>query len=119
VSGIEVDDIRDWQGLAVVDESGSKIGTLEGVYFDTSTDQPAFATIKVGLPTRYRLVFAPLSGATVGPAYLRVHHSKKQVKDAPSIDTDGELLAGDEEAVFSHYDLPYEAAPTERRLARR
>ncbi|MFI0486861.1 PRC-barrel domain-containing protein [Actinomadura sp. 9N215] len=115
----EVEDIREWRGHEVIDASGSKIGELEAVYVDTATDRPSFVTIKIGLPTRQRLVFAPLAGATVGPGHVRVAYAKKQVKNAPSIDTDGELLAGDEQALFDHYDLPYDAAPSERRLARR
>ena len=115
----EIEDIREWRGHDVIDVDGNKIGELEAIYVDTGTDQPSFATIKVGMPTRYRLVFAPLVGATVGPGYVRVGHGKKQVKDAPSIETDGELPATDEEAVFAHYSLPYQAAANERRLARR
>lgn len=115
----ESEDIREWRGHNVVDVDGNRIGELEAIYVDTQTDQPSFATVKVGLPTRQRLVFTPLAGARVGPGYVRVAFSKKQVKGAPSIDTRGELPAGDEEAVFSHYELPYEAATNERRLARR
>ncbi|MEU8799248.1 PRC-barrel domain-containing protein [Spirillospora sp. NPDC048819] len=115
----EIEDIRQWRGREVIDESGSKVGQLEAIYVDTATDQPSFATIKTGLPTRQRLVFAPLSGSTVGPEHLRVAHSKKQIKNAPAISTDGELLAVDEQAVFDYYEMPYEAAPDERRLARR
>lgn len=115
----EAGDIREWRGHDVVDSGGNKIGTLESVYVDTGTDQAAFATVTVGLPTRHRLVFVPLAGATVGPGYLKVTHNKGQVKDAPSIDTDGVLPATDEEAIFKHYDLPYEpGAGGERRLAR-
>ncbi|MGD0244017.1 MAG: PRC-barrel domain-containing protein [Streptosporangiaceae bacterium] len=113
-------DIREWRGHDVVDAEGHKIGALEDVYVDTTTDQPAFATITVGLPTRHRLTFVPLAQATVGPGYVKVGFDKKQVKDAPSIDTDGELPAGDEEAIFRHYGLAYQAgAGGERRLARR
>jgi len=55
-----------------------------------------------------------------GPGYLKVRYDKKQVKGAPSIGTDGELPAGDEEAIFKHYGLTYEpGAGGERRLARR
>ena len=69
---------------------------------------------------RHRLVFVPLDRATVGPSYVKVAYGKKQVKDAPSIDTDGELPATDEEAVFKHYGLAYEpGAGGERRLGRR
>ena len=116
----EAGDIREWRGHDVVDDSGHKIGSLEAVYVDTGTDQPAFATVTVGLPTRHRLVFVPLAGATVGPGYLKIAYPKRQVKDAPSIGMDGELPAGDEEAIFKHYGLVYEAGGGgERRLARR
>jgi len=116
----EIASIREWRGHDVVDAGGHKIGELEAVYVDTSTDLPAFGTVQIGLPGRHRLVFVPLSHATVGPGYLQVAFDKKQVKDAPSIGTDGELPASDEEAVFKHYGLSYQpGANGERLLARR
>lgn len=116
----EAQDIREWRGQAVVDETGSKIGTLESIYVDTSTDQPSFATVTIGAPTRRRLAFVPLGGATVGPRYLKVAYAKRRVKNAPSIGTDGELPAAEEEAVFKHYEMTYRpGAGGERRLARR
>lgn len=116
----EAGNIRDWRGQDVIDGAGHKIGKLEAVYVDTGTDEPVFATVMVGLPTRHRLVFVPVTGATVGPGYLKVTYPKRQVRSAPSIDTDGELPAGQEEAVFRHYDLRYEpGGGGERRLARR
>ncbi len=116
----EAGDIREWRGHDVIDVGGHKIGVLESVYVDTGTDQPSFATVTVGLPTRRRLVFVPLDQATVGPSYLQVRYPKTQVRDAPSIDTDGELPAADEEAIFRHYALVFRpGAGGERRLARR
>jgi PRC-barrel domain len=116
----EAANIREWLGHNVVDAQGRKIGELEAVYVDTSTDLASFGTVKVGMPTRYRLVFVPLDQATVGPGYLKVSYDKKLVRDAPSISTDGELPAGDEEAIFKHYGLAYEpGAGGERRLGRR
>jgi hypothetical protein len=116
----EAANIREWLGHNVVDAQGRKIGELEAVYVDTGTDLPSFGTVKVGLPTRYRLVFVPLDQATVGPGYLKVTYDRKLVKDAPSISTDGELPAADEEAIYKHYGLAYEpGASGERRLGRR
>lgn len=60
----EAGDIREWRGQAVVDVAGHKVGTLEAVYVDTRTDEPSFATVTVGLPTRHRLVFVPFTGAS-------------------------------------------------------
>jgi len=116
----EAENIRDWRGHDVVDADGHKIGELEAIYVDTGTDLPSFGTVKVGMVGRHRLVFVPLDRARVGPGYLKVAFAKKQVKDAPSIETDGELVAGDEEAVFTHYGLTYQpGAGGERRLGRR
>lgn len=116
----EAGNIREWRGHDVVDAQGHKIGELEAVYVDTGSDLPSFGTVKLGLPTRHRLVFVPLDQATVGPGYVKVGYDKKQVKSAPSIGTDGELPAAGEEAVFTHYGLDYQAgAGGERRLARR
>ncbi len=116
----EADDIRDWRGEDVVDRAGSKIGSLEAVYFDTASELPAFATVKVGLVGRHRLVFVPLDGARVAPRHLRVQADKKLVKDAPAIDTDGELEAATEPLLYEHYHLTYQpGASGERRLGRR
>jgi hypothetical protein len=113
-------DIREWREHDVVDESGKRIGTMESVYVDTATDLPFFATVSVGLPTRRRLVFVPLTGALVGPRYVKVAFPKSLVKGAPGIDTDGVLAAEEEPAVFAHYELQYSTgAGGERRLARR
>jgi hypothetical protein len=116
----EAENLRDWRGKKVIDSDDAKIGELEAVYVDTTTDQPVFGTVRVGIIGRHRLVFVPLAGATVRPDAVRVRYPKKLVTDAPSIDVDGELPAGDEPAVFAHYELPYQpGAAGERRLARR
>lgn len=114
------ENIRDWRLHDVVDPDGKKIGKLEAIYVDTATDEPSFASVTTGVPGRRRLVFVPLDAATVGPGQLKVNHARKLVKDAPSIDTDGELAAEEEPALFEHYGLTYQPGVSgERRLARR
>ncbi|MCH6163702.1 PRC-barrel domain-containing protein [Streptomyces marispadix] len=116
----EARDIREWRDHDVVDSGGSKIGKLEAVYVDTRTDRPFFATVTTGMPTRRKLVFVPLEGATVGPGYVKVAYGRRDVRAAPSIETDGELPAEGEPGIFEHYALDYETgAGGERRLARR
>jgi hypothetical protein len=117
---IHAADVREWRNRDVVDNESHKIGVLEAVYVDTTTDEPAMATVRTGLPTRHRLVFVPLGDAIVGPGYLKVGYVKTLVKQAPSIGTDDVLPAGEEEAIFKHYGLAYEpGAAGERQLARR
>ena len=115
----EAENIRDWRQHDVIDPDGDKIGELEAVYVDTQTDLPAFASVKTGWLGRHRLTFVPLREATVAPRYLRVAYPKKLVKDAPSIDPDGELPAQDELAIFDHYHIEYSDQAAGRRLARR
>ena len=111
------ENIRDWRTRDVVDPEGSKIGSLESVYVDTTTDQPFFAAVTTGMIGRHKLTFVPLTNATVAPDHVRVTVSKDLAKNAPSIETDGELTLEQEPAVFEHYALPY--TPGVRRLARR
>lgn len=117
---IQPADVREWCDRDIIDVEGHKIGVLESVYVDTTTDEPAMAAVRTGLPTRHRLMFVPLDDAIAGPGYLKVAYVKALVKTAPSIGTVDVLPAEDEAAVFKHYGLPYEpGAAGERQLARR
>ncbi|MGI8456661.1 MAG: PRC-barrel domain-containing protein [Propionibacteriaceae bacterium] len=117
---IPAKDIRDWQGEAVVDQSGAKIGTLEAVYFDTATQEPTFVTVKAGLPGISKLLFVPMLNATVSPRNIQVDIDKKLAKDAPSIDLNGELTADAEPGIYEHYGLTYTpGSGGERKLGRR
>ncbi|MCT9114001.1 MULTISPECIES: PRC-barrel domain-containing protein [Streptomyces] len=117
---IHAADVREWRNRDVVDTEGHKIGMLEAVYVDTTTDEPAVATVRTGLPTRHRLLFVPIDDAIAGPDYLKVGYVKTLVKQAPSIGTDDVLPAEQEEAIFKHYGLAYKpGAAGERQLARR
>lgn len=117
---IHAADVREWRNRDVVDSDGHKIGVLEAVYVDTTTDEPAMATVRTGLPTRHRLVFVPLDDVIAGPDYLKVGYVRTLVRQAPSIGTDDVLPAEQEEAIFKHYGLPYQpGAAGERQLARR
>lgn len=119
--GIEAENIRLWQGKSVVDPGDHKIGDLEAVYVDTTTDQPVFVTVVVGgvFSGGKRLAFVPLAGAVVAPDHVRVTVDRELAKNSPSIDPDGELAAADEPAVFEHYGLPQATPGSARRLARR
>ena len=117
---IQSADVREWRDRDVLDIEGHKIGILEAVYVDTTTDEPAMATVRTGLPTRHRLLFAPLDEAIAGPGYLKIRYPKSLVRKAPSIGTDDVLPAEQEAAVFQHYGLTYEPGTRgERQLARR
>ena len=115
------ENIRDWRNHDVVDPDGHKIGQLEAVYVDTGTDQPAFASVRIGMLGRHRLTFVPLDRATVhaGQACGSPTPGGRS-RTRSSIDTDGELAAEDEPGLFAAL-RPRLPAGRERRarLARR
>ena len=89
----EAASIREWCSHDVVDAGGRKIDELESVYIDTVTDlrrpagsgpecRPSTGSCSCFLTTRLWV-----------PGYLKISYDKKQVKDAPSLSTDGELPA--------------------------
>lgn len=49
-----------------VDARSHRIGVVEAVSVDTTTDVPAMATVRTELPTRHRLVFVPSAEAIFG-----------------------------------------------------
>ncbi len=117
---IGIEDISQWLGQDVHDRDGDKVGRLEDVYIDVTTDQPAFAVVRVGFVGRHRLVFVPLAEASAGQQYVQVNYDKKLVKDAPTIELVNGLTVDMEPGIYAHYDMTYEPAPTRsgRRLAR-
>ena len=116
---IPVENIADWRGQEVVDQTGEKLGKLEEVYFDGETDEPAFAAVKSGLVNK-SITLVPFAGASVGREYVRLDHAKGEVKKAPSFDTDTELSLDDEASAYRHYGLEYTpAGEGARRLAKR
>src|ERR1700691_4734530 len=109
----------DWQGKALIDRNGEKIGKLQDVYVDVETDEPQFGTVKEGFIDRH-LTFVPLGGIQIGPDDLQVAVTKDQVRSAPEIEMHGEGLSqADESTLYHHFELNYTPPSIEsgRRLA--
>jgi uncharacterized protein (TIGR02271 family) len=99
-------DVLEWRGRTVVDRDGEKIGKLDEIYLDRETDEPEWALANTGL-FGTKSSFVPLKGAEPDGDDVRVAYAKDQVKDAPSIDPDGELSRQEEEGLYRHYDVDY------------
>src|SRR3954466_14755012 len=118
-SSVAAENLGDWRGQSVVDPDGEKVGSFDELFYDSETDNARLIAVKSGVIGK-QLTLVPVAGASVGPDYVRVAHSKAQIKDAPNHDTDTELSATDETAVYGHYGLAYApAGQGARRLARR
>jgi uncharacterized protein (TIGR02271 family) len=96
----------EWRGRTVVDQEGAKVGRLDEVYLDQQTGRPEWMLIHTGL-LGTKSSFAPLAGARVDREDVRIAYSKQEVKDAPSVEADGELSEEEEAQLYAHYGLDY------------
>jgi uncharacterized protein (TIGR02271 family) len=100
------DEVLSWRGRQLLDRDGEKVGKIDEVYLDSTTNQPEWALVNTGL-FGTKSTFVPLRDATATDDEVRVSHEKSHIKDAPSIDADGELSQREEAALYRHYDLDY------------
>jgi sporulation protein YlmC with PRC-barrel domain len=98
-----VEDVQTWRGMKMVDADGDKIGTIEDIFLDRQTGEPAWAAVKTGL-FGHKHTLVPIREAEVAQDdEIRVPFQKEQVKDAPNIDPDGELSPDEERRLWEHY----------------
>jgi uncharacterized protein (TIGR02271 family) len=92
-------------GGNVVDNDGSKIGSIGQVYLDDQTGQPEWVTVKTGMFGGGES-FVPLREAEVSGNDLRVPYDKDKVKGAPRIsDADSHLSETEESELYRYYGV--------------
>jgi len=89
-------------GHNAVDRNGDKIGKIGQVYLDDQTQQPVWVTVSTGL-FGSKESFAPLYGATHVGDDLQLGVDKDQVKNAPSVEADGQLGETETDALYEYY----------------
>jgi uncharacterized protein (TIGR02271 family) len=108
----EVSEAYGFRGRTMLDREGEKIGKIDDVYEDRQTGRPEWALVNTGL-FGTKKTFVPLHGAQPVGEDVRVPLEKGYVKDAPSIETDGELSETEERQLYTHYDVAYGAYETQ------
>jgi sporulation protein YlmC with PRC-barrel domain len=103
---IEVDRIEAWRGQKVIDQAGEDLGKLEDVFFDSGTGTPLLISVRSGLLGR-RSNLIPLAGASVGPDYVRVAHTKEDVSRAGESRGDGAPGSEELAALGTAYGLRF------------
>ena len=106
MSTLHKDDLVQKRGDNLHDRDGDKLGKIEEVYLDAETGAPEWALVNTGL-FGTKSTFVPLRDASDDGGILRVPYEKAQVKDAPSMDSDGELSQQQEAELYRHYGLEY------------
>jgi uncharacterized protein (TIGR02271 family) len=102
------DTVRSWQGRTMLDRDGERIGTLDAIYLDDQTGQPEWALVNTGL-FGTKSTFVPLAQAIQTDDDILVPYEKRLVKDAPRVDADQHLSEAEEQQLWRHYGLDYDA----------
>jgi uncharacterized protein (TIGR02271 family) len=97
-----LEDVQTWRGRTVVDPDGDKIGSIEDVYLDRQSGEAEWIVVKTGL-LGTRVSFVPIRDARLDGDDVRVGYDKDKVKDAPNVESDGELSPEEERALYEYY----------------
>jgi uncharacterized protein (TIGR02271 family) len=103
ISQHDIDALHSGRGHVLASD-GTKIGSVGQVYLDDQTGDPTWVTVKTGLFGTSES-FAPLQGANVTGDDVSIGYTKDQVKDAPRIESDGNLSPEEEDHLYRHYGL--------------
>ena len=103
----EVTEAYDFRGRTLIDRDGDKIGKIDDVYADRQGGQPEWALVNTGL-FGTKKTFVPLRDAKPIGEDVRIPVERDRVKDAPSIEADGELSESEERRLYTHYDVAYD-----------
>jgi hypothetical protein len=89
----------------MIDPDGDTIGTIEDIFLDRQTGEPAWAAVKTGLFGLKHTVVPIRDAQPTDDGKVRVPLQKEKVKDAPRIDPDGELSSDEERRLWEYYGL--------------
>ena len=106
---MQKDELLQRRGGELLDRDGDKIGTIEEIYLDAETGEPEWALVGTGM-FGTKSTFVPIRDASQAGDALQVPYQKSEVKDAPKMESDGQLSQREESELYRHYGLEYSEA---------
>ena len=102
-------DIESLFGKTAFDVNGDELGLVDAVYLDQRTSEPEWVAVRTG---RAETSLAPLGGATLTDAGVRLAVPAKLVRNAPHSDhppgqITPELTDAQEAELYLYYSLEY------------
>jgi sporulation protein YlmC with PRC-barrel domain len=104
MASIDREQILKFRGQSLYDRDGEKVGTIEEVYLDADTNEPAWAVLNAGL-LGTKSLFVPLNKASESDGDLTVPYDKATIKDAPDVEASGQLTKQEEADLHAHYGI--------------
>lgn len=104
---ITTEQMHGWEGRAVLDTAGRKLGVVCGTYEDSESGKPDWLAVRSGVLGRH-MNFVPVLGAVEEGGNIRLGYLREQVRAAPAI-KDGEALSVAEKVTLrTHYGATVE-----------
>jgi hypothetical protein len=94
----------EWRGRSAVDSDGERIGSIDEIYVDSETGEPAWLAVETGL-FGSKVSFIPVAEARDAGRDVHVPYYKQQVEDGPNAYPDGELSEEAEAGLCRYYGL--------------
>jgi len=91
-------------GNEVMTQDGKKLGSVDNVWVDDSTNQPEFIGVKTGFFMGHTHII-PLADANTSDGAVTVPYDQDMVKNAPHFAGDQELSPSDEDNIYQYYNL--------------
>jgi hypothetical protein len=86
----------------VIDPHGEKIGAVKRIWLDEVTGDPVWASVNMGMFGQ-KEIFIPLQRAELHQDQLQVPVEKAQVKEAPRIEAEGDLMTPEEQQTLYQF----------------
>jgi PRC-barrel domain len=109
----DMDTVRTWEGRTLLDRDGGRIGTIDAIYLDDRTGEPAWGLVNTGL-FGARSSYFPLAQAFQSDRDVVVLCDKQLVMDAPQAEPDQRLSEAEERRLRQHYALDGDGKPGRR-----
>jgi hypothetical protein len=111
-------DIESLFGRTAFDLNDEELGLVDAVYLDQRTSEPEWVAVRTG---RAETSLAPLAGATLTDAGVRLAVPAKLVRNAPHSDhppgqVTPELTDAQEAELYLYYSIEYTSRGAESRL---
>lgn len=102
----EAGELRRFIDYAVVDREGARIGSIDAVWED-HTSQPAYIAVRTGWLGMGKAHVVPAQRAEVNEEKktVRVPFAKEEIKNAPSFDSQDDITEETEFTISSHYGI--------------
>jgi hypothetical protein len=98
-------EVGSWVGTGVAELGGTRVGEVEGFFFDVGTGEPVWLIAKLGRRRGTRMVAVPLSDCAGAAFGVWIAQDGEKLRTAPVVDPSRPLRREHELAICAHFGI--------------